>query len=340
MSFAAQAGNFILLAGYAAQLLYSAYFQKPKRGGSDLRATAAPANHTAAAVGADTEHDHSHALPAHAPTTSRTVILAQRFLHLTMAVVTTAGAFTLAFAWRVTIGNRSIIILMAAAVTGAMGVLGNVVGWAWTERKFGPEMLPALAGGMAVAGLAPSLVSLIMNPAHHARFGLDVFYSIAAIFTIVGGLAFCLLEYHPRLQRQEKLAWPAKEQSVQPFNRKLRPTDEDHGLLEPLLAAGGSQRPPASPTVTPSLHSKETAVMNNIGQQHVQEPLDPAFDGTFDPARRSRAVTSFYLRMVTIAFMASVIFGWQPSLLPYLIPNGSLVAFQLAGQVRRRLLEE
>jgi hypothetical protein len=45
-----------------------------------------------------------------------------------------------------------------------------------------------------------------------------------------------------------------------------------------------------------------------------------------------------WLHMAVVCWGASLIFGWQPGLVPYLMPNGHpLVVFQIAGQVRERV---
>ena len=178
-----------------------------------------------------------------------------------------------------------------------MGVLGNVVGWAWAERKFGPSMLPGLAGGMAISGLLPSLISWVMSPDHKPRFGLVVFYVIAASLSAVGGLCFLLLEFHPALTDRTLL--------VVNGNTNVAPDDQQPLLQDNTIAV--------------------VSTSSNVRLLHTTVP---------SAAERKAAYQSVYIRMAILTGICSMIFGWQPSLLPYIIPNASLVEFQVAGQVR------
>lgn len=266
MGFASQAGNFGLLTGYAIQLLHHRFGRKRKIAGSGTVQNEAPP------------------------------VLATRLAFGAISTLTTAGAIALALGWRCTVDGHSMLILTSAAVVGAMGVLGNVVGWAWAEHKFGVQTLPALGGGMALSGLLPSIISWIMHPEHHALFSVETFFFIASGFTVLGGISFTLLEFHPRLQRGP--------------------------------GEGATYKPPGvnnGRVVNSLLEDQKTPLL--------LEPHEDAAVGITSPTRRKKAIRSFILRMITLAFIASIIFGWQPSLLPYLIPNHSLVGFQVAGQV-------
>ena len=90
MSFAAQGGNFVLLAMYAVQAYYYHRRRKSQSTG---------------------DNNSPHNPP-------RLVVNMQRMSLILMSIMNTLAGFSLAFAWTSTLNGHSIVILSAAAVTG------------------------------------------------------------------------------------------------------------------------------------------------------------------------------------------------------------------------------
>ena len=240
-----------------------------------------------------------------------------------LSLLAVACPLALALAWRQTLHGHSVVILGVGALAGALGVLCNVVGWAWAER-FGNALLPALSGGMAAAALVPSLISVVMNPGNHARFGVDVFFFIAAGFTSLGAAAWAVLEYVPPLCAPPgpgPAAAATAPDSPGAAAGRLRREESSTDDLD------ASDATPV--TVAESVESVESVPL--LLQAKTPAAGVPPVVLLLRPLRLTPAA-NFIARMASLAWIASIIFGWQPGIIPYLVPSSRIVAFQVAGQ--------
>jgi hypothetical protein len=242
-----------------------------------------------------------------------------------LSLLAIACPLVLGLAWRETLDGHSVVILAVGSLAGALGVLCNVVGWAWAER-FGNSLLPGLSGGMAAAALVPSLISVVMNPGKHARFGVDVFFFIAAGFTTLGATAWAVLEYVPPFcaPRTRVARQTVQGLSTQEAPRLAAPTGgSNDGRVTVLLAADVSaeaEEAESVPLLGPGGAAREDSMC------HVPPVVILMRRFQLSPMR------NFIARMAALGWIASIIFGWQPGIIPYLVPKDRIVAFQVAGQ--------
>ena len=159
-------------------------------------------------------------------------------------------------------------------------------------------MMSALSAGMGAGALIPSIISLVMNPGSpHQLFSVAAFYWIAAALMALALLAVLVLDYSG--------AFP---------NNALADKDDNTDTDD------GDDRHEAS--TTPLLSHDTSRSINAL-------EIDPSA-GPEDASR-----WQLWLHMAVLCWGASLIFGWQPGLVPYMMPNGHpLVVFQIAGQVR------
>eukprot|EP00045_Choanoeca_perplexa_P008803 m.82722 g.82722 ORF g.82722 m.82722 type:complete len:429 (-) comp14631_c0_seq4:80-1366(-) len=219
---------------------------------------------------------------------------------LAITGVAIASAVALATGWQVVADNRSLVLWVTAAIAGSLGCFGNVMSWAWAARR-GNAMMSALSAGMGAGALVPSIISLVMNPgSSHQVFSVATFYWIATAMMVVALLAVLVLDYSGIFP---ELPDPDIDDKFE--NTDISSLDDCH--VDPVTAN------------TPLLASHETS-----------HSVNTALVST--PPAASRLRLGLY--MTVICLCASLIFGWQPGLVPYLMPNGHpLVVFQIAGQV-------
>jgi hypothetical protein len=223
-------------------------------------------------------------------------------LGVTMLVVTcltTASAVAMATSWRQVVHRTSIVLWVVAGLAGSLGSFGNLFAWCWAAQR-GERVMSALSAGMGAGALVPSLLSLVMDPAGtHPRFGVSTFFWIAAGLLALAVLAVVAVDFTP---------WfPA---SV--------------------------YKPAASPSAEQGTHVLPLSSGPNSAAEEETAPLLINAERSGAAAGRLVAPTAagFMLRMAAICWAGSLIFGWQPGLVPYLVPNGHpLVAYQIAGQV-------
>lgn len=242
---------------------------------------------------------------------------------LLLACLAVGCPIALALGWRETVHGHSLVILGMGALAGSLGVLCNLVGWAWAER-FGPRLLPGLAAGMAAAALVPSTISLVMNPGPKQRFGVDVFFFIAAGMAALGGVAVVVLEWVP------PFAVPGPTTSSRRQRRTLKGTHTSTSSADGSSGEGEGKRDDS--------HSADDSVpllqvQAGSGVEAELSDLVLARAHCFGWRLPLTPRVEFAVRMATLAWIASIIFGWQPGLLPYLLPSSRIVGFQLAGQV-------
>ncbi|EDQ92914.1 uncharacterized protein MONBRDRAFT_22159 [Monosiga brevicollis MX1] len=214
-----------------------------------------------------------------------------------ITIVALMAAIVLATAWDVVVNDKSVVLWTMAAVSGSLGCFGNLMSWAWAAPR-GPLMMSALSAGMGAGALIPSLISLVMNPGgHHPTFGVEAFYLIAAVLIACSVVAVWFLDY---------------SHFFAPFWQAL-------------------------PASTASKQALPSSLSINEDEEARTPLLPPEDEGDGDLAAQLSGVPTrgrLIWRMLTICWGASLIFGWQPGLVPYLVPNGHpLIAFQVAGQM-------
>ncbi|EGD77506.1 hypothetical protein PTSG_08604 [Salpingoeca rosetta] len=281
---------------------------------------------------------------------------------IAMVAIALGCALVMAFLWKETVRNVSVTLWTMAAITGSLGSLSNLFAWIWcSERDI--RLVPALSSGMAASALIPSLFSIIMDPGKHPRFSLQVYYLIAAGFMVLSAISLAIIEIgdvgrvHAGEQPLDYVASINRDGAI-----ALEPEfDED---CEHEARAGHSAKIKTRKAHTSTIsnsgsgsgsgrHSNTTPTPNNSDTSREDTPLllpaagaggwsdtrmvtgytpnAPLGRAILDTLHSHRRLVGF---MAVLCWCGSLIFGWQPGIVPYLVPDGRpLVTYQVCGQV-------
>lgn len=226
----------------------------------------------------------------------------------------------------------------------------------------------SLHSGMAASALIPSLLSVVMDPGEDPRFSVMVFYLIAAGFMALAGISLWAIEFWDlgnasgtRIITSEEDTSSVKTLIVNEVNQPAQ-TDS-----ETTHVANCSESPPIMNERKFKLPSKfssrniatcgedhhdpdeadeQTSLLPYVHSDYQQTILEntqyryisgwKTNSGFLEALRDTISVHKYLMYQMTLLWWCVwLIFGWQPGLVPYLMPNGRpLVYFQVCGQVR------
>eukprot|EP00047_Mylnosiga_fluctuans_P006187 m.245410 g.245410 ORF g.245410 m.245410 type:complete len:429 (+) comp14702_c0_seq1:27-1313(+) len=220
---------------------------------------------------------------------------------LSILMLTCACTYTLAFTWDRTINSHSVPILLLSFAGGSVGVVSNVLNWAFAS-KYLPMYSVALSVGSSASPIIACMLALgqdIGGDTH--RFSLSTFFIIAAFI-----ITACLL------LASFLLITSAFEHGKRPSVSSMKPpllygTDGDAGTrrsIDPVSAEESHGHDERAPLLS------ETP----------KEPLT---------AEQKRW---FHARVVVFVVISIWMFGVFPGCSPYMTTTGTqLLIFQIAG---------